>query len=145
VLFTTGYARHSTPGDLLAALRAAGVKRIVDVRDRPASRRRGFSKRALSEALAEGGIAYVHVRALGNPKPFRDLYRAGAQEAGEAAYRAHVRASAAAQAELDALAASLPERATCLLCLEEDAAHCHRIVVAGELCARLPGLDVVHL
>ena len=55
-LFTIGYER-ATPPSLVAALRAAGVRRVVDVRALANSRRPGFAKRALSAALAEAGEA----------------------------------------------------------------------------------------
>ncbi len=39
------------------------------------SRRKGYGKTALNEALGTAGIEYVHMRALGNPKSFRDQIR----------------------------------------------------------------------
>ena len=43
----------------------------------PNSRRPGFAKRALSEALAGAGIGYGHVRALGTPPEGRAAAKAG--------------------------------------------------------------------
>jgi uncharacterized protein (DUF488 family) len=57
-------------------LRDARAALIVDVRELPLSRKKGFSKAAFHEALAEAGIAYTHVPALGCPKAIRDQYRA---------------------------------------------------------------------
>src|SRR5437867_8720823 len=95
VLFTTGYEQHRHPEALVAALQDAGVRRLMDVRELPLSRRRGFSKSRLSEALADAGIRYEHERALGNPKPLRELYKNGSQAEGEWRYRAHVRGHSA--------------------------------------------------
>jgi uncharacterized protein (DUF488 family) len=128
----------------VAELEAAGVERVIDVRFRPQSRRPGMSKTRLGLLLAEHGIGYEHRRALGTPPDLRFLYRSG--KVGEAAegFRAHVRASAAA--DLDALAAELDTGPrTALLCLEADPAVCHRRVLADELRARRPGLEVVDL
>ncbi len=128
----------------MAELEAAGVERVIDVRFRPQSRRPGMSKTRLGLLLAEHGIGYEHRRALGTPPDLRFLYRSG--KVGEAAegFRAHVRASAAA--DLDALAAELDTGPrTALLCLEADPAVCHRRVLADELRARRPGLEVVDL
>ncbi len=128
----------------MAELAAAGVERVIDVRFRPQSRRPGMSKTRLGALLGEHGIAYEHRRALGTPPDLRFLYRSG--KVGEAAegFRAHVRASAAA--DLDALAAELDTGPrTALLCLEADPAVCHRRVLADELRARRPGLEVVDL
>jgi hypothetical protein len=67
-----------------------GVERLVDVRELPLSRRRGFSKTALGDALRHAGIEYVHVRALGNPKPNRERYWAGDLAGGAAVYHKHL-------------------------------------------------------
>ncbi len=142
VLFTTGYEQHPTPESLTAALAAAGVRRLVDVRELPISRRKGFAKTALAAALADVGIAYEHRRALGNPKPSRDLYRSGHQDEGERQYLAHLRNGSAVA--VDALAESLTEP-TCLLCLEQDHRRCHRNLIVAELRQRLPELVVKHL
>jgi hypothetical protein len=56
-------------------LRDAGVTRVVDVCELPLLRRRGFSKSRLAETLERFAIRYEHVRALGNPEAFRDLYK----------------------------------------------------------------------
>ena len=78
-IFTVGYER-ATPPALLAALRGAGVRRVVDVRALANSRRPGFAKRALSAALDEAGIGYLHLPALGTPAEGREAVRAGRPE-----------------------------------------------------------------
>jgi uncharacterized protein (DUF488 family) len=65
-LFTIGY-QQALPGDIIATLTAAGVKTLLDVRDRPISRRPGFSKRQLAAGIEDGGMRYVHLAALGTP------------------------------------------------------------------------------
>jgi uncharacterized protein (DUF488 family) len=142
-IFTTGYEQHRRPEDLVERLVASGVRRLIDVRELPLSRRRGFSKTKLGERLAEAGIAYEHVRALGNPKPLRDLYRSGRQAEGERGYLAHVRSGSAPA--VDELAARLGDDATCVMCFEEDHRACHRTLLVSEIEARLPGLAVRHL
>jgi uncharacterized protein (DUF488 family) len=57
-LWTIGYERL-LPEMLIAELRAAGVRRVIDVRFRPQSRRPGMSKTRLAALLAEHGIASV--------------------------------------------------------------------------------------
>jgi uncharacterized protein (DUF488 family) len=146
VLLTIGYERL-LPDALLAELEAAGVRRLIDVRFRPQSRRPGMSKTRLGDALAARGIAYEHRRALGTPADLRIAYKAGRVAEGAAAFRAHV-AGGEPAAALDALAAELADPATprtALLCLEEDPATCHRRVLTDELRARLPALRVVDL
>src|ERR1700710_1969290 len=66
-LCTIGYEKTTWPA-VLATLRAAGVAQVLDVRQLPLSRRPGFSKRQLASGLAEAGMGYVHLRALGTPR-----------------------------------------------------------------------------
>ena len=143
VLVTTGYEQHQTPDALVCELVAAGVYRLLDVRELPLSRRRGFSKTPLADALADAGIVYEHQRALGNPKPLRDLYRSGRQPEGEAGYRAYIRNGSAWA--VDELAGSLSSVLTCLLCFEADHRACHRQLIVDELAARGVAFDVRHL
>jgi|SRR5450830_280166 len=141
-VFTIGYEGR-TPDDLIERLRSADVQRVVDVRELPLSRRRGFSKTALAAALERAGIRYEHVRALGNPKPNRERYKAGDVEGGARVYRAHLHnGSYPALAEL---ADSVEAERICLLCVEESHERCHRAVIAGAIAERLPRVAVVHL
>lgn len=128
----------------MAELEAAGVQRVIDVRQRPQSRRPGMSKTRLGELLADHRIAYEHRRALGTPPDLRWLFRTGRIADAAAAYRAHV--EHAAPEALDALAAELDAAPpTALLCLEADPASCHRRVITEALRARRPDLVVVDL
>lgn len=142
-MFTIGYEQHRSPASLIDALRAAGVRRLVDVRELPLSRRRGFSKTALAAALDKAEIEYEHVRALGNPKPYRDLYKSGRVSEGEERYRAHLHNGS--YPALVELSETLDEAPTCLLCFEAAHDECHRAVIVDALEERLDDLDVVHL
>lgn len=141
-LATIGYEGASLEG-FLDALQGAGVARLVDVRAVPGSRRREFCKGALRAALAARGIDYVHLRGLGNPKPGRDAAKAGRLAEYRAIYAAHL-ASAEAAADLERLGALAADGRACLMCLERDPAHCHRLMVV-EVLARDTALEVAHL
>ena len=141
-LFTIGYETQ-TPTTLIERLREVGVERVVDVRELPLSRRRGFSKGTLAAALERAGIRYEHVRALGNPKPTRDRYKSGDVEGGSREYRAHLHNGS--YPALIELSDSLAAERTCLLCVEEAHERCHRAVIAGAIAERLPRLAIVHL
>src|SRR5215210_385443 len=71
-IWTIGYEKL-LPEALAAELQAAGVRRLIDVRQRPQSRRPGMSKTRLAAFLAEHGITYEHRRALGTPTDLRWL------------------------------------------------------------------------
>jgi uncharacterized protein (DUF488 family) len=143
IIYTIGYERL-LPGALVAELQAAGVRRLIDVRYRPQSRRAGMSKTRLGELLGDHGIAYEHRRALGTPPDIRWFYKHNRADEGARAFRTHIAGTAAE--ELDALAAELRTAPpTALLCLEADPSVCHRRILTDELRARRPDLEVVDL
>ena len=114
-----------------------GVRRLVDVRLTPLSRKPGFSKTALTEALADAGIAYEHRRVLGNPKHNRAGF------AGSDNDRSHARAVFAdllrqpeAAEAIEALAAAALRERVAVLCFEADQHRCHRDVVLAEVARR---------
>lgn len=141
-LFTIGY-EQSTPSAFQAALDEAKVGLLVDVRAVAASRRPGFSKTALAAGIAEHGVAYVHLRALGTPKEGRLAARSGDHDALMRIYDAHL-ASDPAKAALEELAELAQGRRICLMCFERHVEGCHRLRLAEFLCERLD-LGVTHL
>ena len=103
-LSTIGYEGISLDA-FIATLKAAKVTLLLDVRELPISRRRGFSKTALSAALSSAGIAYQHERALGAPREVRHRLR---EDGDLARYFVDFREYLASQRQLlDELASSL--------------------------------------
>ncbi len=141
-LFTIGY-EGATPVRLIGTLRAAGVATLVDVRALANSRRPGFAKTALSAALAEAGIGYAHLKALGTPAEGRAAVRAGRPAEMRRIFGAHL-AGLEAQAALAGLADRTRNETICLLCLEADPQQCHRTLVA-EAVAMETGIEISHL
>ena len=141
-LYTIGYQGASVEG-FIAALKAAGVETLIDVRAVPASRRREFSKRNLAASLEAAGLTYVHLVGLGNPKEGRDAAKAGRLDDYRRIYTAHLDTKAAQQSLTHAaeIAAASP---SCLMCLEADPAFCHRSMAASRLAAEW-GFEVEHL
>ncbi len=135
VIATIGYERSSLD-DFIATLKLAGVDHLVDIRDRAQSRRPGFSKSALSLALLNAGIDYVHFPELGDPKNGREAARSGDFGLFREIFN-NVLASHAAQAALTELEALAQEKTICLMCYERDQHTCHRKIVADELQTRL--------
>ena len=141
-LFTIGYEKARL-GDFLATLTEAGVTTLIDVRDRPISRRPGFSKRQLAAALEEAGIRYVGLTALGTPPEGRE---AGRRREWEKFWHIVGERLASAEAELafDAAAQTADAGPSCLLCYEADWRCCHRRRVA-EILVERRGFGVRHL
>lgn len=136
-LWTIGYAGRSL-AEFLAVLKRARVQLIVDVRELPLSRRKGFSKIALAAGLESVGIDYRHVRAAGNP------YRALKAQPKRclALYAKHLDRTPDALDDVLELADS---KRAALLCFEAEACECHRSVIAARLRRRRPGLVVTDL
>lgn len=130
-LRTIGY-EAATQGAVIDCLKRAGVEVLIDVRAVASSRRAGFSKTLLAASLAEAGIDYVHLRALGTPKAGRQAVRAGHVAEMERIYEAHLQ-EPQAQLQLAEALDIARERPAALLCYEADALHCHRRIVAGRL------------
>lgn len=135
-LFTIGY-EGKTQVEFLAELAAAGIERVLDVRAVAASRRPGFSKTALRNALAQEGIDYLHLRPLGTPAAGREAARKGRTAEMRRIYAAQLETDEAALAMEQALAA-VSEKKTALLCYEKDAPGCHRSMLAERMIARVP-------
>ena len=139
-IFTIGY-EGATVGEFLAALQEAGVKRLIDVRALPLSRRPGFSKSPLRAALKEAGIDYVHLKALGTPAEGRAAARAGRHADLERIYAGQLELPEAIAQGAQMIELSR-EKPSALVCFEREPAHCHRTLlldaVAGDA-------EVVHL
>jgi uncharacterized protein (DUF488 family) len=140
-VYTVGYEGLALE-EFLQRLRRAGVQVVVDVRDVPQSRKRGFSKTGLAAALGAAEMNYLHVRSLGCPKPIRDRYRANRDwKAYTAAFMDHLRKQDVAVSEVAALCSC---GTPALLCYEADAAFCHRTYVARAVTA-ISGGNVLHI
>lgn len=140
-VYTVGYEGLELEG-FLRQLRCAGIRLLVDVRDLPLSRKRGFSKTALADALGNAGMAYLHLRSLGCPKVIRDQYRLdGDWKSYTAAFLKHLRTQAPAVRELADLCEQHP---AALLCYEADARLCHRTYVARAVAA-ISAASVMHI
>ncbi|MBO9712027.1 DUF488 family protein [Sphingomonas sp.] len=139
-IFTIGY-EATTMAEFLAALKAAGVEQVIDVRAVPLSRRPGFSKNILAASLAEAGIGYVHLKSLGTPKEGRDAAKKGDRKTLERVYDVQL-GLPEAQAEAARMRALAAEKPSALLCFEREPSHCHRTLL---LAAEGEGAEVIDL
>lgn len=126
-IFTIGY-EGATVSEFLSALQQAGVERVIDIRAVPNSRRPGFSKTSLRNALAEAGIDYVHLRALGTPADGRAAARAGRKDELKRIYAGQLELPEAI-AETGKMLDLSREKPSALLCYERDPAACHRTLL----------------
>lgn len=139
-IFTIGYEGVTQP-ELVAALQAAGVRLLADVRAVPLSRRPGFSKNILAAGLRDAGIDYVGLKALGTPAEGREAARKHQHARLADIYARQLDLpEAIVQAEqLKDMAAQTP---TALLCFERDPSGCHRSLLLDSI---LPDAERVDL
>jgi uncharacterized protein (DUF488 family) len=140
-VYTIGY--ESTDIErFVQTLQAVGVEILADVRAVALSRKKGFSKTALRNRLAEAGIEYVHFNALGDPKQGREAARAGKYEQFRNIYLKHLESDEAQKALME-LQLKVRDKPTCLLCFERDPIVCHRSIVTQAL--RVSGSEIFDL
>ena len=142
-LFTIGYEKSPQQG-LLATLREYEIETLVDLRQLPLSRKPGFSKTPLMEALREQGIGYAHVRALGTPPDVRSRRKI---DHDPVAFQEGFLDYLSMQDDaMIALVARAERERCCLLCYEADYRECHRLMVAERAVEMSGGaLTVTHL
>lgn len=137
-LVSIGYEGRTAKG-FADELALAGVTVLADVRLTPLSRKPGFSKTALAALLAERGIRYVHLRALGNPRDNREPFHAGRVVEGRARFRELID-EPAGDCALETLAELARTEWVAVLCFEAEVDRCHRHVVLEETMRREPSL-----
>lgn len=139
-LFTIGY-EGAKLDDFVETLRAVNITVLLDIREIPVSRRRGFSKTALGQTIEASGITYRHERRLGSPRAIRHRLREDGDY--ERFFRDFEQYLDKQRALLQKLALELKGNVV-LMCYEKDHADCHRDSVAKAL-AELLGRTPIHL
>jgi uncharacterized protein (DUF488 family) len=143
MLLTIGHSNRPIEA-LLAMLREAGVKRLVDVRAIPRSRRwPQYNAEPLKRSLAEAGIDYLwRGEALGG---LRKTSPGSPHVAIDDAFRgfADHMATPAFAAAIDELLETAARTPTAIMCAEKLPAECHRSLIADYVLAR--GVEVLHL
>jgi uncharacterized protein (DUF488 family) len=142
-LYTIGHSNRPI-ADFLSILREVSIKRLVDVRALPRSRRwPQYDGEALAHSLAEHGIEYIwRGEVLGG-------FRKPAPDSPNVALRGALRAFADHMATTqfaDAIALLASEAARtplAIMCAEKAPSDCHRALIADY--ALVHGVEVLHL
>ena len=130
---TVGYEGMATE-EFVQALQQSKVRTVVDVRFLPLSRKKGFSKTALTSLLEQNNIAYTSLRTLGTPPGMRKHYKeSGDYRRLTVHYLRYLQGQGDVVADLYELAVA---GGCCLLCYEHDPGTCHRAILAQELTRR---------
>ena len=141
----------------LQRLREADVRLLLDVRQRRGVRGPEYAwanARRLRVALAQAGIAYEHHPELAPTTELRQLQYAEDDRRGvgkrsrrelAAEYTRRYTAEILDRADLTPIVSALPSSGSAaLLCVERDAAACHRSLIAQRLTEQ-HGITIEHL
>ncbi len=143
-LFTTGYEGENIH-DFILKLLTNKISVVIDIREIPLSRKKGFSKNALKTILNENEIHYIHYKQLGSPKKIRHkLHEDRDYESFFNEYRSYISGQLSV---LDELKETINSGNACLLCFEKDHKTCHRSIVAEELNDKVYNntLDIINI
>jgi uncharacterized protein (DUF488 family) len=140
IIFSIGYEGRSLE-EFIALLKAVHVERLIDVRDAPYSRKPGFSKHPLEQALNAASIEYIGIPELGTDKSSRDSHRTDSSiEPVLEEFRRKLERNGEQYERLKRLAR---ERVSAIMCFEAEAKNCHRQVVEERMVE--DGFRIVHL
>jgi uncharacterized protein (DUF488 family) len=142
-IFTIGHGVRPIE-DVIRDLTKAGVRRLVDVRTSPGSRRNPqFGREVLAEALGGADIAYEWRRELGGfRKPRPDSRNRAIRNDSFRGYADHMDKPEFRTA-LDELEETSLRTTTAIMCSESVWWRCHRRMIADALL--VDGWEVVHL
>jgi len=143
VIYTIGHGARSIDG-FIALLQGAGVRRLVDIRTAPGSRKHPqFGKGTLAAALEQHGIAYGWEKDLGGfRKPGPDSRNTSLRNAGFRGYADHMETEEF-RAARDRLIAASPGIPTACMCAESLWWRCHRRLLSDAL--TVAGCEVLHI
>jgi uncharacterized protein (DUF488 family) len=140
---TVGHSTHPIE-QFIGILQAHGIRRLVDVRTIPKSRRNPqFNKESLSASLPAAGIEYLHLPGLGGLRhPRKDSTNTAWRNASFRGYADYMQTPEFAE-NLDHLVELAAQAPTAIMCAEAVPWRCHRSLIADALAAR--GISVIEI
>jgi uncharacterized protein (DUF488 family) len=129
-LLTIGYEGREID-EFVERLKQCNISRLIDVREIPLSRKKGFSKTALRERLQQEHIEYVHLKALGSPSAIRNKLKSDWDyNYFFIAYSEHLSQNMEVVREVHEY---ITNGNVCLMCFERSYKECHRLMVANKI------------
>ena len=143
VVLTVGHSTRALD-TFIQLLQAHGVKRLLDVRTVPRSRRNPqFNRETLPQALAAQGIAYEHLPGLGGLRHARrDSVNTGWRNASFRGYADYMQTDEFAR-NLAVLTELESRHRTAIMCAEAVPWRCHRSLIADAL--TIKSVPVTHI
>lgn len=143
-IYTIGHSTREL-SDLVSALRAHGIKTLVDIRAFPMSRRLPyFNRENLEQELPKEGIEYAWLRELGGRRKRlnKDSPNVALRNDSFRNYADHMLTPEFKHGIDELLRISQPGPAA-IMCAERVYFHCHRMLVSDYLTAH--GHEVLHI
>lgn len=129
-LYTIGYEGLKTE-DFISRLKQNDIDVLVDVREIPLSRKKGFSKTQLGTMVNEQDIKYVHIGKLGSPS----IIRKKVKETNDynLFFKEYSNYLKTVKNEIDELMKLMENNRCCIMCFEKEVEKCHRKIVAEKV------------
>jgi len=142
-MFTIGHSTHNIE-EFIELLRSNGVRRVIDIRTIPKSRRNPqFDTDALAKSLRAAEMDYVHLKELGGlRRPLRESPNMGWRNASFRGYADYMQ-TPEFEAALNRAIQLGSEKPAALMCAEAVPWRCHRSLVADALMVR--GIEVLEI
>ena len=143
-LYTIGYEGINQK-QFISRLCNHNINVVADVRNLPLSRKKGFSKTALSMLLGKNHIEYINFRDLGAPKELRSFLLETKDY--HTFFKQYKKVISNNMNDIDEILNTINRgKKVALLCYEKNPEACHRSVVANEIKKRDGnGLEITHL
>lgn len=107
------------------------IEMLIDVRENPISRKKGFSKNVLKENVQNKGIGYIHFPGLGSKKELRAEYKQSND--WELFSSNYIKYLESKKDDIQELEKIVLENVCCLMCFEADHNYCHRGLISNEI------------
>lgn len=129
-LLTIGYEGREID-EFIERLKQFNISRLIDVREIPRSRKKGFSKSALRERLQDEHIEYVHIKALGSPSSIRNKLKSD-WDYGYF-FKAYSKYLSHNMELVKEVYEYISNGTNCIMCFERSYEKCHRFAVANKI------------
>lgn len=146
-IHTVGY-EGETIDNFITKLKENKIRILVDIRELPLSRKKGFSKSQLSNHLENNKIEYFNIRELGSPRDVRHFYyESGDFEAFRIEYLNYIRNQETKISELLLLVKNYSNKGNVgVMCFEKDHEKCHRSVLLDYIQKKFsPDIKICHI
>jgi len=143
ILYTIGYEGLDIE-QFVYRLKKHKINSLMDVRELPLSRKKGFSKTLLQKRLENEGLSYVHIKELGSPREIRQKLKEDSDYGSF--FNDFSKYLEDKQDKVNEISEYLLDKINCLMCFEQSADKCHRSIVAENMVRQSDNkLGIVHI